>query len=187
MAVTTYPHTILGLLHSLKKSMKLYNYFVVLYNINPTQSIETYNDIFSLSNRLILFIDDRDKIELCKIVENGIYNFIDESDVKYRFISDTELFDADMTDNLIDSEYQLYISKLIKWSNLPHNKLLGINNSFTFNNIALCYSNELITSTIELPTKGIILLNNELSESVTKSFDIYDNTSINLIVNLTKE
>ena len=177
-------HGILALLHPLKKSMKMYNFFVILYSNSGDTAISNYGQLNDLSiNKLTFFIDDNDRIELAKEVITGNFDFISDT-IKYKFISDTELFDNTILKN--DTNYYLYISKLIKWALIPHNNLLSLNNNFSFNRIALCYTSDLVTNTISLPKNGLIITIEELAPTISKTFDVYDNSIVNLIIKLTQ-
>lgn len=188
MTITYTPYNILGLIHPLKQAMKQYNYFFVLYT-NSTP-LTTFTDIQEVSNKLVFYLEDFDKVEIAKDVSNDVspvVNFVyrvGDDTYKFQFIDDNTLFNN--TSSLTDENYSLFISKIIKWNLIPHKNLIGLNNGFTYNAVSLGYTNKLITNRLELPSNGIILLGEVLSESVTKYFNVNDNSVLNIVLNLNK-
>lgn len=175
--MTFFQHGILSFLHSIKNVGKQYKFFIVLYSNDTKVSI--YSDLKEVSNKLVFFIDNTDKIEIATSTLGNDYNFVD-GDLQLKFIDDHTLFND--TSSIIPTDFYLYVSKLIKWALIPHKNLLGINNSFTYNCISMGYTNDLITNVFDIPTNGILVASEVLTDSVTKSLKTYDNTVINVVL-----
>lgn len=169
-------NTMLGLLYPMKRNMKLFNYYIVLYQ---SSSVTTYQDLQNTPNKMIFFVSDFDRIELCESTSSDTFDYT-SGGLKYNFLSDDEIFNHT---NDIDSLY-FYFSKLIKWGNVPRNSLLSTNDTFIFNNIAFCYTPNLIMDTSVIPSTGILMFNKALNGNTIVSLNTYDNTSINAVVKL---
>lgn len=172
-----FQHGILSFLHSIKNVGKQYKFFIVLYSND--REVRVYSDLKEVSNKLVFFIDNTDKIEIATSTIENDYNFVDEN-LQLKFIDDNTLFNDTLS--ITTSDFYLYVSKLIKWALIPHKNLLGINNSFTYNCVSMGYTNDLITNVFDIPTNGILVASQFLTDSVTKSLKTYDNTVINVVL-----